>query len=430
MKKISVFVLALFAGIFTFSLFADECTGISVGLIYPYDYYSELESYIIEGLPESYEGELQIHFRTYSDDDDASWMDSAAVGTYDLGSEQNSSLETCRQCVLLNVYNSFDYSEDEKVYFQESGTLEITLLDEEEQMTNGTLSAKLVQVTIDEDTLETTLVENGDCIEIESASWENICIPDCEGKICGTDGCGGTCGDGCGDKKCNAAQDACVEWDCTQITLPANPAFEGGAYNFNHTPAANDRDFTSLEIYSINTIEAAEYDLSEEQSLFCDICLYLYEKPIFDDEGYFDYSETLFFQESGILKVNSFDSDVRSIDAEFKNVRLQEVVYDEKYGDILPVPGGKCYEIASAPFSYAGDDIEPGDTGDTGVIEPDPTDTGDTASDDTDQQTGSEPSDAGSDGDPADKGDSEPSDASENGKDEEKKSSGCSLSLI
>ena len=90
MKKISVFVLALFAGIFTFSLFADECTGISVGLIYPYDYYSELESYIIEGLPESYEGELQIHFRTYSDDDDASWMDSAAVGTYDLGSEQNS----------------------------------------------------------------------------------------------------------------------------------------------------------------------------------------------------------------------------------------------------------------------------------------------------------------------------------------------------
>ena len=39
------------------------------------------------------------------------------------------------------------------------------------------------------------------------------CTPDCDGKNCGSDGCGGTCGDNEG--QCADAQDACVEGVCT-----------------------------------------------------------------------------------------------------------------------------------------------------------------------------------------------------------------------
>lgn len=432
MKKISLFTLAVLVLIFVFDLCADECTGISFGFIYPFDYYNVLDSYDVSGLPEGEIGELHIRFQPDPEDEESDWIESAAVGTYDLGSDINSNLQTCRQCVILDVFDE-DYDDESMTsYFQESGTLEVTLLDEEAQMTNGTVSAKLVQVEIDEDTWEASVVENGSCIEIESTAWVNVCVPDCEGKICGSDGCGGTCGEGCGDKKCNAAQDACVDWDCTQITLPEVPTFEAGAYNFKHTPAVFDEDFTSLEIYSINEIGAETYDLAEEQTLYCDICLYLYEDTVFDEEGYFDYSKRLYFQESGTLSIKSFDSETRSISAEFDKVRLHEVEFNALLGDIEPVPGGKCYEIAHAPFVYGmdGGDTEPTDTG------TEPSDTGDI------DDTGT-PADSGdTDTEPADKGDSEPGDAGDtentgdtgsettDSGDEKKDSGGCSLNLI
>lgn len=423
MKKISLFMLAVYAGIFAFDLFADECTGISFGFIYPFDHHNELDSYDVQGLPAGEAGELHIRFQPDPEGEEPDWMESAAVGTYDLGSEINSDLRTCRQCVLLDVFSDDDDYELLSRYFQESGTLEVTLLDEDAQMMNGSVSAKLVQVEIDEDSGEASVVENGSCVEIESTAWVNVCIPDCDGKICGTDGCGGTCGDGCGDKKCNAAQDACVDWDCTQITLPEVPTLaDGNTYNFKHSPAAYDEDFTSLEIYSDGS-ETGSHDLAAQQTLFCDICLYLYEVPVFDDDGDYDYSERLYFQESGTLQINSFDIVTMSINAEFDKVRLQEVVFNVLLGDIEPVPGGKCYEIEHAPFTYGMDwgDTEPTDTGtettDTGEVdEPgNPGDSGDTGTGTSD--TGDpEP---GSDGDTG----SEP--------DEEKKESGgCSLNLI
>ncbi|MFH1531704.1 MAG: hypothetical protein ABIK09_13340 [Pseudomonadota bacterium] len=40
------------------------------------------------------------------------------------------------------------------------------------------------------------------------------CVPDCTGKICGSDGCDGTCGDCAAGEACNEAGDACVVATC------------------------------------------------------------------------------------------------------------------------------------------------------------------------------------------------------------------------
>jgi hypothetical protein len=50
---------------------------------------------------------------------------------------------------------------------------------------------------------------DGDVIDdTPAADAPDECIPDCEGRTCGDDGCGGTCGPGCGDSE------ACVDGTC------------------------------------------------------------------------------------------------------------------------------------------------------------------------------------------------------------------------
>jgi hypothetical protein len=58
----------------------------------------------------------------------------------------------------------------------------------------------------------------GQCAGAQDACIEDLCVcqPDCEGKVCGDDGCGGSCGD------CAGPQDLCVEGLCA-----CQPSCEG-----------------------------------------------------------------------------------------------------------------------------------------------------------------------------------------------------------
>ena len=117
-----------------------------------------------------------------------------AAGTYDLAdgdSWHNTSYWTCWECVSVRQDLK---DEDEKFFFQKSGTLVIESVDSKYNFT-GTLSAVLVESKNNSSSWTTTPVPNGDCIEIET-SFEavTVCTPDCSGKQNGeSDGCGGTC---------------------------------------------------------------------------------------------------------------------------------------------------------------------------------------------------------------------------------------------
>lgn len=68
-----------------------------------------------------------------------------------------------------------------------------------------------------------------DCGTCESGTCESgmcVCEPQCEGRACGSDGCGGTCGECSGDDVCNDMSGACAA-TCTPVTCD-DMAFECG----------------------------------------------------------------------------------------------------------------------------------------------------------------------------------------------------------
>ncbi len=439
MKKLFVSAFAVFACLLSFNLSAAECTGFSLewsGLTH-----YELNSFYLADETD-YDPNLWMQF--YQDEETGK----ITAGTYDLGSTINSTYKTCTECVYLqsDLVGEGEDAKYSKVYYQKSGTLTIEAVDASNEI-KGTIQAVLAEATIADD-LTTTFVTDGGCIEIETATFDSgVCVPDCTGKICGDDGCGGTCGEGCGDLACSEDQKSCVEYECTQITLGkisdayADADYGEYSYNFNHTPAVVSSDYTTFELYDV--IEAGEYDLADTNYTDCTVCMQLFEETTVDDEGSMTGIGRRYFQKSGKVNVTSFNDATGAINASLNKVRLVEVTVDSSTWISTEVAGGKCYDIKDVTFSYpAGNDTgsDPADTGDTGS---DPADTGDTGSNpddtaDTDDtevpgdttdtevpgDTGSAPSD-GTDATPSD--DDAASDDDATPEKEDKDSSGCSV---
>lgn len=433
MKKLFVSAFAVFACLLSFNLSAAECTGFSLewsGLTH-----YQLNSFYLAD-EEDYDPNLWMQF--YQDEETGK----ITAGTYDLGSTINSTYKTCTECVYLqsDLVGEGEDAKYSKVYYQKSGTLTIEAVDASNEI-KGTIQAVLAEATIADD-LTTTFVTDGGCIEIETATFDSgVCVPDCTGKICGDDGCGGTCGEGCGDLACSEDQKSCVEYECTKITLNNDPVFDGSyieygsySYQFNHTPVAFEGDYTTFELY--DAIEAGSYDLAGTNYADCDVCMQLFEDIQYDEEGYMTGIGKRFFQKSGTVTVNSFNETTGAIDAALNNVRLVEVTVDSDWNS-TEVAGGKCYDITNTPFAY-GDDTgsDPADTGDTGS---DPADTGDTGNndpadtgdtevpgDDT-SDTGSAPSDGDTDTTPADGDDTTPTDGDDTNSDKGGDDGGCAL---
>lgn len=139
-------------------------------------------------------------------------------GTYDLSGGTNKSYLDCTECV--RVWQDHDNKNKVRIFFQESGELVIDEVDLNNEI-KGTLTAKLIEVTVDPDTREAAPAEGGECIAIENWAFDSgVCVPDCVGKVCGSNGCGGTCGEGCsGELTCSEDQKSCVPFECYEITL-------------------------------------------------------------------------------------------------------------------------------------------------------------------------------------------------------------------
>lgn len=186
MKRHFIFAIALLVSLASLELFAEsECTGLSFDPAMEYyvdseNYYypNNLVTYDLSGLPANHAGFLSLSI--YAPTSSESWTNYAAVGSYDLGTGDNVSYETCSQCVQMYLY---EYNAESEQYsyvsqfYQQSGTLQITrtdFSDDDYPYYEGILTVKLAEAEIDDDTFETSFVEGGDCYEVESAAWSNF----------------------------------------------------------------------------------------------------------------------------------------------------------------------------------------------------------------------------------------------------------------
>ena len=273
-------------------------------------------------------------------------------GIYDLGNGDNQSSLNCTECVI--VKQDFE-KEKEKFFFQESGTLMIEKVDSDYNI-KGTLTAKLVEVEGDPARRkeEVTKIAGGDCIAIENWAFDTgICVPDCVGKVCGPDGCGGKCGEGCsGELTCSKDQKSCVPFECRKITFDKVEMLENedGDYYYQTSVSENLQGSTALPdimtlhfygypyILEEGTIDLGNGDNANYET--CSECLVLYKDF---DLGTEEYVAT-FFQQSGELvfeevKEGTFESKGHA------SFRLIEVEIDDYTAESYPVHGGECYEI-------------------------------------------------------------------------------------
>ena len=288
----------------------------------------------------------------------------AAAGTYDLASTSNKNYSTCTECVLVLEDVSSTDGHVSREYFQTKGTLTIENVDDEYGI-NGTVSAKLEEVTIadEEGGYLSTPVANGKCVEIEGGIFSGICVPDCKAedgtnKICGDDGCGHECGDGCGtDLACSADQKECVPYECEKVTINQFERVKmtvPSYYEFQSTLTPNigesATDLLSFQIYYGEKMNKV-WDLAGTNLNNCQLCFLVAE----------DQGKRFYFQQKGIIDF-SREPDKESnffnpTDGTMNNIAVQDLRLIESKIDTFdniatPVPGGKCLEITNTIFNY------------------------------------------------------------------------------
>ncbi len=155
-----------------------------------------------------------------------------AVGDHNLGEGDNKQLNSCSECLVImeDFKDSPVGMKYGAFFFQQKGTLNISEIKENPDndlkgQSRGTLkNVRLVEVNVDHSKNIVHQVQGAICLEIDNASWDTFCIPNCNTedgskKICGTDGCGGTCGSCSDDSWCSDDQLSCEPRTCTKLTV-------------------------------------------------------------------------------------------------------------------------------------------------------------------------------------------------------------------
>jgi len=325
---------------------AVECTGISFDNLALSTRFTGYEGTSTDQIGDPFVQDLifvQFYKEDYSD------ITELIPGTYNLAEGLNNNYGTCLECVL--VYEDIDG--DVKTYFQQSGTLTISEIRAGTIESKGTITAKLVEVTIND--FESTPVEGGGCYEIETAAWDNICVPDCEGKICGNDGCGGTCGDGCdADKTCNAEGTACADFDCTAITIGAAESVDVmesesyWSYKAVYSPSTGEAVEDEILVQLFAAPSASDsFDLAGTNYADNDQRILAFEDPVYNGSGTMTALGKTYFQQKGTISFDSFDPVTGKTVATITDLRLVEVTLESGTYISTPVDGGTCLELAT-----------------------------------------------------------------------------------
>ncbi len=289
------------------------------------------------------------------------------VKSYDLDSYNNQNYHTCTECV--RVFQDIQNGTPKKQYFQKGGTLNIEETDSIHGI-KGSLTADLMEVTIKSDNEgdHSVPVTNGACFKIETLLFDNLCVPDCEGKICGPDGCGGTCGGCQGENEgCSADQTECVTYECAQTTINSlsfagtksqlninkffyNSSFKkGDSGNINYfwlridgLSMVKETDLATMKFLENCKGTTSQGDITPGFPESDSVCFYIEDKSD-GNRFYFPNQGTI-----NISEITKVADNKANISATLSGIRLVET--DTATG--IAVAGGKCLEITNETLSY------------------------------------------------------------------------------
>lgn len=325
---------------------SGDCEILEFGTVYYMnsssgDYY---EAYAEHGMAgdKAYTDVLQIDFRNKKE---------LETGTFTLSNDR----KTCEHCVFLGEdFDKEKQGSPTKRYFQESGELVFEEVQEGNLRSRGHGSFRLVEVN-----LSGNPVENGKCYDVKNLEWDTICRPDCEGKICGDDGCGKTCGEGCGELACNATQTECVPYNCQTLDLNILSL----SYYLNYgiptyqsqysTNTGGDYNIFYMEI--VDKANAVGEHILDENSVSgnAGITLSLWEIDDITDAD----STKFYFPKKGSVTIYEYDYDSTYISFSTEDIMVEEVnMYRDDQGAryTIPVAGGKCYDIVDFEYNDQG----------------------------------------------------------------------------
>lgn len=330
------------------------CTKLSITGMYldtEWEYYGSISPEL--GSAEKEDGVVMLFYAPEEPDSDSYEDYVMKVGEYELGKGNNSKISTCTECVFV----AEDYDDDSgmmaKMYAPESGILKITEVKEGTMESKGTITARMVQVYLDMISGEAIPVPGGGCVEFDSESWDTICVPDCVDKVCGADGCGGFCGDGCdGDTQCSDDRTECIP--CTEITLSAltstpedAPVYKG---ILTENVAGSDTDDRFQIVFS-GYQDAGTFDLSTGNNAnfsTCEQCVLLYADASTDSET------ATYFQKSGTLTIEELVKDGYGGMSEKSKGKAEDIILVEvSFEGIVstPVKDGGCFKISTASWN-------------------------------------------------------------------------------
>ena len=182
------------------------------------------------------------------------------------------------------------------------------------------------------------------------------CTPQCDGKECGSDGCGGVCGTCGSNQGCNAefkCEELKVdEMECTGLSINWNDfTFSPNVYSWyvdkNDTELSfmfKNKEGTKRTPPVVGERELGTGDNATFKT--CTDCIIYITDIKVDSEG--NQSYTLYFPNSGSLKIDSYNEDSNEIKGSISAKFLEATIADD--GTTTFKSGGKCFEIESGSF--------------------------------------------------------------------------------
>ena len=278
-----------------------------------------------------------------------------ALSKLEVGTTILTDRESCDTCLILYEDNG------QKLYSQISGTFNITKVKEGTLESQGNASFRLVEVND-----YFTPITGGNCYDVDNMTWDTICIPDCTGKVCGSDGCSSVCGT-CGKNEgCSLDQSQCQPLDlseCTGISIDFGTLKKYYSNSF-YTSMDGGRPYVYMTFFfpenSTETkIKPGTYDLGNDKNLNYNTCTEAVRLYSGYDSELEDYTK-MYFQHGGTITVESV-GEKNTIKGTITAKLVEADIAEDNSTTFFA--GTKCLEIETAAFDVANphDPTEPAD---------------------------------------------------------------------
>lgn len=270
-------------------------------------------------------------------------FEASQTGTFSLAGQNPG---TCVRCFQLAV----DVGQGGKTYFANAGSVEVLVSPMQ------ALDVVLTGVTFAEVAGNGSLVSGGECLTVAQVRLEGegeVCEPDCAGRVCGDNGCGGECGPGCQVGQTCTAQGTCSGGTTGCTTISPTGAIEGlepGRLAIDVTAlglGTSTLDYLQFEFYEVAT---GSFNLGTGDNTnyaTCMQCVRLFEDATETDVG------RQYFQSKGTINVgagSNVGGDPPTLSITLTDVELVEVTIDGSFNS-TKVPSGKCLKISNRTLS-------------------------------------------------------------------------------